>query len=53
MTNAELSAELDQLPCVFSAIQLYFDVEHLERARLAGWFTFEAREHVAPAQDNK
>lgn len=48
MNNAELSAKLDRLPCVLSAISLYFDVEQLERARDAGWFSFETREHVSP-----
>lgn len=45
MTSAELSAKLDKLPCTFPAIALYFDVELLETARTAGWFTFETREH--------
>src|SRR5262249_37175388 len=47
MTSAELSAKLDKLPCTLSAIRLYFDAEQLERARGAGWFTCELREHVA------
>jgi hypothetical protein len=54
MTSAELSAKLDQLPCILPAIRLYFDAEQLERARVAGWFTFETREHVGqPNEKNK
>lgn len=54
MTGTELSAKLGRLPCILSAIRLYFDAEQLERARLAGWFTFEIREHVTqPNESNK
>ena len=48
MTGSELSAKLDRLPCLLPAIRLYFDAELLERARVAGWFAFETREHVDP-----
>jgi hypothetical protein len=49
MTNTELSRMLDRLPCVVPDSRLYFVAEVLENARRAGWFTFEAREHVPPA----
>lgn len=50
MTSAELAAKLDERPCVFAGIGLYFHVEGLERAREAGWFTFEAREHISETE---
>ena len=47
MSRDELSARLDELPCTFTDVSLYFKVELLEEARAASWFVFEAREHVS------
>jgi hypothetical protein len=46
MTGDELAAKLERLPCILPAVRLYFEAEALERARAAGWFVFELREHV-------
>ena len=43
MTRDELSAKLDELPCTFTDVSLYFKLELLEEARAARWFVFEPR----------
>jgi len=48
MTEAERSARLDSLPCIFPEVGLYFDFEVLEEVREAGWFTFDAVEYRPP-----
>lgn len=42
-SETEICKRLKRLPCVFTG-RFYFDLEHLEAARAAGWFTFEALE---------
>jgi len=44
MTDLERWTRLDQLPCVFPAVRLYFHFEVLEEARAQRWFDFEAVE---------
>jgi hypothetical protein len=45
--EADIRKRLKKLPCIFAG-NLYFHLELLEKAREAGWFTFEARGHRAP-----
>lgn len=45
MTDLQRWARLEQLPCLFPAVPLYFHFEVLEEAREAGWFTFAALEY--------
>jgi len=47
LTDAEIRARLAKLPCIFTG-SLYFHLEHLDQARDAGWFTFEALEFRGP-----
>ena len=49
LTDVELSRKLEQLPCTIPNVNLYFVAELLENARLAGWFTFDLREHMTSA----
>ena len=49
LTEAEIRKRLKKLPCVFTG-GLYFQLELLEEAREAGWFTFEALGVPPPAE---
>lgn len=45
MTDLERWKHLEQLPCIFPALRLYFHLEVLEEARGERWFDFEAVEY--------
>lgn len=44
LTEAEIRERLGDLPAIFTG-RLDFDVEHLEKARKAGWFEFKVLEY--------
>ena len=44
LTDHELHARIERLPCVFGSISLYFRLERLAEAHQHGWFRFLALE---------
>lgn len=49
MTDLERWKRLENLPCVFPALRLYFHLEVLDEVRREGWFEFEALEYHSSA----
>ena len=47
MTKGEIAERLDMLPAIFADVSLYFRIEALQKARVQGFFRFEALEASA------